>query len=199
MEEADYILAFQTDHPAETANEGLASGTLQLARSLGSAEIKSFSTGDGAIYYLFKNPPPFAGYQSTEGLGPDEGPFPQWDLPVVRWGIGQQTRLEIAAPASRHAELSFSCRTGSVAQVLTVLLDGQRLDEFTLPPSVSFTNFAIPLVLSPGTHDVVIRYAVPGLGPEWHSVLYRRLRILPVVGCEAKSSESACPGQEDGQ
>ena len=47
-------------------------------------------TGDGQRSWG-----PFTGWRALTGLGPQEGPFPQWNLPVVRWGTGAETRLQV--------------------------------------------------------------------------------------------------------
>src|SRR5262249_53920200 len=123
MERADYILAFRTDRPATDASERLADAILRLARSLaGFAEVNSFPTHDGATYSLFKTVR-FPGYRPAEGLGPEEGPYPQWHLPVVRWGTGAQTRLQLEGGAGGPVRVSLSCRTDHPGRILTVTVD----------------------------------------------------------------------------
>lgn len=182
LEQADYLVAFQTDHPPENASERLAGATLQLARSLENfVEVKALPTFDGTTYHLFKNVR-FGGYRPVEGFGPREGPYPQWGLPVVHWGTGVLTRLQVTSPSGGLVRLALSGRADVPGQAVTVLLDGKAVFESPVPAGGVFTELEVPLVLSPGSHEVALRYAATGTGARSRAVLYRRLQIVPLTG-----------------
>lgn len=182
MEKANFILAFDTDTPMpHFPSDELASQTLALARSLKDLdELRSFPSYDGTIYYLFGNNP-FRGWETCEGLRHPEGPYPQWNLPVVRWGTGPQTRLVFRNKETTSLELSLSCRTSIDRLSIRIILDNQLIDERALYKSEQFTELNTPLHISPGNHELILQYDCKSdkksLSAHELTVLYKRLLI----------------------
>src|SRR5439155_15994637 len=124
----------------------------------------------------------FSGWKTCTGLGPVEGPYPQWSLPRVRWGLGRQTRLGFDSQGAGPMHLVLSCRAGIADQVLSVFLDGQQIHQQRLPPASAFTALDLPLPIThSGEHELTLQYAgsdTASADPRARSVLYARLQIL---------------------
>lgn len=182
MEQARFVLAFETDAPLlNFPSDLLAPKTLALARSLKDlVEIGSYPSYNGTTYHLFVNQP-FRGWKACSGLKHTEGPYPEWSLPAVRWGTGSATRLRFASKDAKPLQLSLSGRTSIPALSLQILLDGKEVCDHPLPISKEFANLDIPLVVPPGPHEITIQYrGNPGNGDldsQGLTVLYRRLLI----------------------
>jgi hypothetical protein len=124
---------------------------------------------------------PFVGWDKATGLGLIEGPYPGWDRPAVRWGLGPKTTLAFDCGmepvrlhvAGWHNEPSRSpvvvrCNGAVVGAWTFGAADGDRPSAFLLP-SVR------------GTNEVTFEYC------SWDrrdprrpaAVLFRQLQILP--------------------
>jgi hypothetical protein len=127
-------------------------------------------SGGAALFYL-KPKTAFSEFAKTDGLYPVTGPFPQWNLPRVRWGGGRQTTLVAEGPAGKTARLMIEARTVGVAgQTLTVEIDGKARQ--SVPIGDEMAALAVPLVFdSRGRADIVLKYGVPAQ----NAVLYKRL------------------------
>jgi hypothetical protein len=127
--------------------------------------------------------PAFAGWDKAEGLDRQEGPYPESGLPVVRWGLGEQTRLAFSAAGAARGTLALECRRNNdPAQTLSVILNGECLLEHTFGVESDFVRFDIPLTLRPGANELVLRYksaeTVAGRRERRLAVLFRRLQIV---------------------
>jgi hypothetical protein len=186
MKRADFVLAMKVDDPYKAfATERLAAEILAAARSLPNlVEVQSFPSYDGVEYFLFKNTrTSFMGLKNTKNLGPVEGPYPQWELPRVRWGFGNETQVWFDGKPGVPMRLSLSGRAGVVNQTVTVLLDGKEIHSQPLPVQRAFTSIDVPLpITTAGAHEVTLRYgATASAASEARSmsVLFERLQIVP--------------------
>ncbi len=134
---------------------------------------------------------PFSGWRDLEGLGPPEGPLPQWNIPVVvRCGTGSRTRLRIEGGTS-EAELVLECRRGpSPGRIMEVFLNDERVYRFEFGAARRFTEHRVPLRPLQGPSEVEIRYSLdslsepgPGVEPPApdRAVIYRRLQVAPRI------------------
>ncbi len=57
----------------------------------------------------------FAGWRAASGLGAVEGPYPQWNLPLICWGHGPATRLTIPAAGTPHQAVSTNWPSAACA------------------------------------------------------------------------------------
>ncbi len=145
------------------------------------AEVGSFSFMGAVTYSLFARKGLFDGWKDKEGLCPEEGPYPQWNLPIVRWGVGHDTRLEFECKKDTPMHLLISGRPGVPNQVLTVFLDGERIREYTFPSNgASFMDLDISMRASSGVHELTLHYAAcySGSGAK-AAVLFKQLQIVP--------------------
>jgi hypothetical protein len=123
---------------------------------------------------------PFDGYVAT-GLWNEEGPWPQWNLPVVRWGLGPETRLDFYSIAGGPSRLVMCCRRNNdPAQALQVKLNGRVLLSRALGPSGDFQEMDIPFDARAGNNCVEISYRTWDTGSERRqtAVLYKKLQIV---------------------
>ncbi len=66
----------------------------------------------------------FDGFTAQEGLGPVEGPFPQWYLPEIHWGLAPRTRVAFAAPTAGRWRVSCDYLCPYPDQSFEVNIDG---------------------------------------------------------------------------
>jgi hypothetical protein len=125
-------------------------------------------------------PPAFIGWNNTQGLGALEGPYPQWDLPQVRWGLGPATMLRFASDGEAATLILEARQRGRFGQTIVVQLNGQEVGRHEFGEAFAFEEVRIPLALRRGINELLIEYnewAAAGGRPI--AVLYRRLQILP--------------------
>lgn len=127
---------------------------------------------------------PYIGWQPLEGLGPPQGPFPEWDLPIVRWGIGLKTRLSFHSRAT-PAQLVMECRrNNSENQTIEVLLNGEPVHRHAFDPAWEFVTIRVPLAPRQGPNQVELRYGnvvKAEAGGQGRAVLFRKLQIIPAA------------------
>ncbi len=137
------------------------------------------------IYEVPDTPPfepgPFFGWFDSAGLHHLEGPYPHWDLPLVRWGIGPRTALRFRSDGRPHTLRAAARRNDAGNQVLTVYLNGDEVGTYPIGQEYGFTPLAARLGTRPGVNELIIEYAsvdTPAT-PDHRAALFRRLQILP--------------------
>jgi hypothetical protein len=124
---------------------------------------------------------PFIGWRPVDGLGPPIGPFPDRRLPVVRWGLGEHTRLEFWSDGA-PADLVFECRPSRVTdQVVEAFLNGVPVCRFEFGADARFSRHGVPLAPKAGPNLLEIRYAKTDrvVSGQEQSLLFRKLQIIP--------------------
>jgi hypothetical protein len=124
---------------------------------------------------------PFTGWDEESGLGPKSGPFPEWDLPAVRWGLGPRTEFVFESDG-KPLMLSMTCSPYHVVeQELTILLNGKQIfrREFIVP--YEFDEFEIPIKPNTGSNRLTFKYRTwDKTDPEnATALLFKQLRIIP--------------------
>jgi hypothetical protein len=154
----------------------------------------TFASADGGgSYVLFQRTGPFFGWTEVGGLLSEEGPYPEWSLPRVRWGIGPRSVLSL--PASDVARrLVIQGRPSVAGMEMAILLDGVEIGRHTFPRIDAFDRVELSLPSSPGAQRIELRYgAWDTSGPGGRAVLFRRLKVVPVETSNAKSAKSSAP------
>lgn len=153
--------------------------TLNLVRSRPDFhQIAAVPTFNGKYYYLFEKPGPFSGWDQIEGLAAEEGPYPQWKLPVVRWGLGPATIGHYTA-GPRGAELHIIARADLENQEMTIELDGLELLKHKFAKPGHFDTLNIPLPNQPGPHTIALNYARHDANPDRPmAVLFVKLQLV---------------------
>jgi hypothetical protein len=127
---------------------------------------------------------PFIGFDVIEGMADPEGPYPHWELPVVRWGLGPKTRLRVVGDGG-PAALVLECRRNDLAeQAIAIFLNGHEIERFKFGFDFVFHRLDIPLHLLPGENELVFDYAVwqSPATPDRRAVQFRRIQVLPMDG-----------------
>ncbi len=138
-----------------------------------------------------KDLPEFYGWDESAGLSPPEGPYPQFDLPVVRWAREPRTVLKFQS-AGGPGELLMDCRRNDgIEQAMTVLLNGSRVHQFAFGGAWRFFQHRVALQTRPGLNELVIEYAnLNEPGPR-RAVQFKRLQIIAPRPATRSSEESA--------
>jgi hypothetical protein len=119
----------------------------------------------------------FSGWTHASGLGSLEGPYPDWGLPVVRWGLDRQTRLGFQGSGARMT-LVAEGRPHMPAQVLVVLVNGQEAARHVYSGRGGFESLKVTFDSQPGPNEVVLEYgAAEVVEGRPLAVLFKTLRI----------------------
>lgn len=132
--------------------------------------------GGGAALIYVNAVEGFGEFSQTEGLRPQEGPYPQWNLPRVRWGWGSQSRLVAEGAPGTQSRLVLEARTvGMQNQVLTVKVNGKTKAQAAL--NDNFARLEAIVDFDPQGHaDIVLSYAVTSD----NAALYKTISIQPL-------------------
>ncbi len=112
---------------------------------------------------------------TTEGLAAAEGPYPQWDLPVIRWAKAPVVRFEI--PANEHLgrlQLTFGLRLQARDTAsMDVVFNGQLVKSYRLEDHAAWLNDSLTLTPQPGKNILEFRNVSVGTEPDWLDYLDR--------------------------
>jgi hypothetical protein len=91
----------------------------------------------GGNYYIFAKGPALY-VQLGQGWGPPEGPYPQWNVGLVRWS-SQRSNLNVGGAGAGH--LHFTCRLPAGAHATLTTPDGTA----TLRGTGNFEKVSLPV------------------------------------------------------
>lgn len=123
--------------------------------------------------------PAFFGYESEEGLLPFEGPYPQWDLPTVRWADKPAVTLSFRSDGEPMLLLLECRRNQRQDQSMQVELNGTLLLRHDFGASMNFASLRAPLQSPAGLHTVTIRFSNLNEPEIPHAALFKKLQIVP--------------------
>jgi hypothetical protein len=109
--------------------------------------------------YLFRRKD-FSGFSPISGLSEEHGPYPAYDLSLVRWGLGPATKLQITVGKGGAYEVYWRALSNFPDQIVTVKRDGQIIG--TQPVKQSETDFGearFPIAFTAGEHELEFDYA----------------------------------------
>ena len=142
-------------------------------------EVARTPTVAGKFFYLFKRIGVFDGWDDVNGsVGPVEGPYPQWDVPIVRWATGPATVLRVPADLGERVNLGIECRAAVAGCVITVRVAGKDITTFTLPDAKTFYRFDAHLNLAGTDRQIELSYTPPEAGSR--AMLYRLIQVTPL-------------------
>ncbi len=122
----------------------------------------------------------FDGFTPISGLDDTEGPLPELNDHVARWGLGPATKLKIRAPEAGLYELTWKARAAVKEQMITVRLDQIAVGQAAVPAAKEFIRSTIAMQLPEGDHDLTLEYSVYNSGgkdPRPMAVLFEELRV----------------------
>jgi len=130
---------------------------------------------------------------SRTGLSPAEGPFPQWNLPLICWARDESVTLSFkVAPGVSTLRLSFSARLYMRRRAaLEVIGNGAPIGRFEFDDPVTWQEPTVTFRAVPGTNVIELRDVPLPPEPDWADYLERypdvkrhieRMRQPPQVG-----------------
>ncbi len=154
-------------------------GTYYEVQTLRGVYSTLYPTLRAADLTLNRDVDPFHGWELVGGLGAVQGPFPQWDLPLVRWGQVPETRLRFTAQAEPMV-LVLQCRRNERADLkMTIKLNGEVIREQEFGAAWVWVPILTRMSPRPGPNELTIEYANADGPKPGRSVLFRRLQIVP--------------------
>jgi hypothetical protein len=125
------------------------------------------------------HPSPFARMHPIAGFMPIEGPYPQWNLPLVRWAQGNSARALFSMDTTDAGRLTMRARSDIAGQSIEVEIDGKRAGTCDLVPNV-FVSCSLPVSVVRPASQVEFRFSKSGSREEgMRSVLFSELRLEP--------------------
>jgi 4-amino-4-deoxy-L-arabinose transferase-like glycosyltransferase len=111
----------------------------------------------------------------SRGLAAPEGPYPQWNLPVIRWVKAPVLRLDIPAePHLSRLDLSFElCLHVRESAHIDVLLNGEIVASYPWEGSTRWLIQDLSLRPKPGLNVIEFRNVTVGTEPDWLDYLAR--------------------------
>ncbi|MHC1728001.1 MAG: hypothetical protein AB9866_18695 [Syntrophobacteraceae bacterium] len=79
-----------------------------------------------ALIYKAKSRISFTSFASEHNIGAVGGPFPQWNLPQIRWGSGEKSFLTALGPPSGNGVLGVSALAHLAGQQLRIVVNGRE-------------------------------------------------------------------------
>lgn len=104
-----------------------------------------------------------------------EGPYPQWNLPRVRWGLGPETRIEFVSDEAREVNMVFLVRTSIEDQEMEVSLNNKAIKKVHVRSDLkegAFQEVQVKGVLRKGRNGLVLDYS------RWKKDGEKRLAVL---------------------
>ena len=127
---------------------------------------------------IFSRSTPFEGFTPTLGMAGVEGPYPQWNLPVVRWGLYPRTVLDVNFKGGGKAVLKVSGETNLPSETMTVNLNGKDVYTYTFKSVSKFEDMEVPIELANGKNTIQFNYTAGDPNPaKSMAVLFQKLTI----------------------
>jgi hypothetical protein len=144
------------------------------------SELRTLEAEDLTASTFAGRPDAFAGFSVVAGLGPNEGPVPEANLPNFHWGQAPATQLSVHSDNAREARLTIEALTYADEQKLTVEVSGRTVHEHTFERINQRERIACRIRLNPGANDVTLRtpsFIQTEIDPRRLAVIYLSLRI----------------------
>jgi hypothetical protein len=124
----------------------------------------------------------FEGFADVAGLSDEQGPYPQWYLPVIRWGLAPRTVVAFTAPEAGVWRLEFDYQCPYPDQRFQVYLDNLLLDSVAITRVSRPRSLIFESAVAAGRHEVRLEYAhgfPRNEDPRPLAVLFRAIRFAP--------------------
>ena len=97
------------------------------------------------------------------GFLPIEGPYPQWQLPKVRWGLLPRSTVVVTVPHAESGHLKFIASAPAGASVKVTVDDGQAGEHVQKTDGPESSEMVLPL--HAGKNVVALDYSLPQPDP----------------------------------
>jgi hypothetical protein len=158
-----------------TASSGFRAQVIKLIENSGQfnppTRIPDPISGGAALIYV--RPSEFTNFYGSEGIREAEGPYPNWNLPRVRWGFGQQSTLVVKGRPLSQAKLFLGARAvGLTDQTLIVIVNSRS--RLAVGMTYEFAHFQVPFEFDQQGHaEIILRYGIPSE----NAVLFNTLAV----------------------
>ena len=173
------ILHPSQDYPTVSAKvvaEKIAKGLWAIDATGGAFQIIRINP---IIVPPLETSPNFCGFRVVSGLAPEEGPYPQWNVPVVRWGLGPSTMLEFDAKQNEKYELAMEIENTATKLDVEIALNDVLVKSVPIPTEPGMKILRYTITTREGTNQLELRYSTWDAQSESRplAVLYRSIRI----------------------
>jgi hypothetical protein len=124
----------------------------------------------------------FSHIDFVNGFGSLEGPYKQWDLPVVIWGRGDFSTIGIAGARENLAMLHIEWRPGEAVQEIEIVQGDVTIGRCSAgDASNSFRHCRVPLPTGATPSELLLRYVGDKqvLANKMHnSALFKRIQLV---------------------
>ncbi len=126
--------------------------------------------------------PLLAALVEPENLGELVGPFPQENLPMVRWANGPEASFQIFAPNSCENIVVIAGRANKSLKNMTVAVDDEEVAELSFRPDV-LESIDIPLPSDNQLHKIVLTFT-NSAGTDGHGPALLMQQVNRVSNCQ---------------
>jgi hypothetical protein len=142
---------------------------------------QTFPTPGGrGSYLLFEKAGAFFGWTPVAGFLPEEGPYPDWSLPRVRWGTGPSSVLSLKDVRGAPQRLIVLARPYANGMTMTIHVDGVEIGRHTFPDAEGFGRVEVPLGTRAAGQRVELRYDTwDKSDAQSRALLFRKLKVIP--------------------
>jgi hypothetical protein len=125
----------------------------------------------------------------VEGMGDLEGPYPQWDLPKVRWAKKPEVRIQFDNSGEKEVSsmllsMSFRPQVRSSAG-MTLTFNGTMIKSFKLTEQKKWHEDRLTLMPKKGRNIIVLSFVASG-EPQPLDSLYMLFKVLSLGATEVK-------------
>jgi hypothetical protein len=144
------------------------------------AYVPFSDTGKGFRIFSRKAKDGFAPGMRLGGFGPIEGPYPQWNLPLVRWSHGSESTITVSRDRAMAATFHARFTTPIPDLTVQILLNDVLLHTHVVPDHTVSQDVMVPVELASGDNTIRLVYSrtvsIDGLP---RAALFRAIRIVP--------------------
>ena len=110
-----------------------------------------------------------AAITTSEGLQPTEGPYPQWDLPYVRWAMKSVFQITVPpSPGLNRLRLFISLRPQMRASAgLEIRVNGAAVAQYQLTNATDWLDRLLEFPTQPGSNVIEFRDIPANSTPDW--------------------------------
>lgn len=145
-------------------------------------EVGSVRSETGRWFYLFGRTPKFLGWENARNVSAEEGPYPDWHLPIVRWAFYPEATTKFTAPVAGTYHFAAVGRTPVGGQVITVTLDGRPVGTHPFARTLKFESMDFAFEVAPGEHEIAVHFSAFAPNPfevrQW-GALFEQLQLIP--------------------
>ena len=118
---------------------------------------------------------PAPGVRSSEGLSAAEGPYPTWNLPLIRWSRTANLTLQVSVPPdTARVRLTLSARLHLRTEAnLEVVANGEVAGRLEFDDPLHWRELEVEFEARPGVNTVELRDAPLAPVPDWVAYLER--------------------------